>query len=168
MSVSGEGYRRSDRHKKARRRTGAARRSVPSRPIVEPAPRMRVHEVQRKHALKRRLAIGAGALAVLVLAAVVYGLLWFRSLDRRVSKAALADTKLQQALDQPKKEHLEPFTVLITGSDARPRDTASRADTIIVARVDPKAKKVWLLSIPRDLRAEIPGHGVGKINAAKF
>lgn len=168
MSVSGEGYRRSDRHKKARRRTGSARRAVPPRPIVEPAPRMRVHEVQRKHALKRRLAIGAGVLAVLMLAAAAYGLLWFRSLDRRISKAALADTKLQQALDQPKKEHLEPFTVLITGSDARPRDTASRADTIIVARVDPKAKKVWLLSIPRDMRAEIPGHGVGKINAAKF
>lgn len=129
---------------------------------------MRVHEVQRKRALKRRLAIAAGVLALIMLGVAAYGLIWFRSLDRRISKAALADTKLQQALDKPKQDHLEPFTVLITGSDARPRDTASRADTIIVARIDPKAKKVWLLSIPRDMRAEIPGHGVGKINAAKF
>lgn len=129
---------------------------------------MRVHEMQRKHALQRRLAIAGAALAVIVLGAAASGWVWFKSLDRRISKAALSDTKLQQALDQSKKDHLEPFTVLITGSDARPRDTASRADTIIVARIDPKAKRVWLLSIPRDLRAEIPGYGVAKINAAKF
>ncbi len=37
---------------------------------------------------------------------------------------------------------------------------------MILAKIDPKTKQVWMLSIPRDTRAEIEGHGVGKINSA--
>ena len=33
-------------------------------------------------------------------------------------------------------------------------------------RVDPARQQIAELSIPRDLRAEIPGHGADKINAA--
>jgi LCP family protein required for cell wall assembly len=68
----------------------------------------------------------------------------------------------------PVKEPKEPFTVLLVGDDRRPGETAARADTIIVARIDPEQKLVWLLSIPRDTRAEIPDHGVNKINASAF
>lgn len=39
-------------------------------------------------------------------------------------------------------------------------------DTMLLIRFDPQAKKVSLLSVPRDTRTEIPGHGVTKINAA--
>jgi LCP family protein required for cell wall assembly len=60
----------------------------------------------------------------------------------------------------------EPYTVLLLGADYRPQETSWRADTIILAKVDPQEKKVWMLSIPRDTRVEIPGHGVAKINTA--
>lgn len=40
------------------------------------------------------------------------------------------------------------------------------ADTIMVASIDPKNKKIALLSIPRDLYVKIPGYGDGKINTA--
>lgn len=39
-------------------------------------------------------------------------------------------------------------------------------DTMLLLRFTPATKKVVLLSIPRDTRVEIPGHGVSKINAA--
>jgi len=42
----------------------------------------------------------------------------------------------------------------------------SRTDTLIAASVDPATHRVYLLSIPRDTRAPIPGHGTDKINAA--
>ncbi|MDA6584270.1 LCP family protein, partial [Escherichia coli] len=58
------------------------------------------------------------------------------------------------------------------GSDARegwePVDEyndGERSDSIMVARVDEKAQKVSILSIPRDLRVKIDGHGYGKINS---
>lgn len=41
-----------------------------------------------------------------------------------------------------------------------------RTDTMILARLDPHTNQVRLLSIPRDTRVMIPGHGHVKINAA--
>jgi LCP family protein required for cell wall assembly len=42
----------------------------------------------------------------------------------------------------------------------------SRTDTLIAASFDPGSRHVYLLSIPRDTRAQIPKHGTDKINAA--
>ncbi len=41
-----------------------------------------------------------------------------------------------------------------------------RSDTILLAHFNPDQKKVNVLSIPRDTRTEIPGHGEHKINVA--
>jgi len=63
----------------------------------------------------------------------------------------------------------EPFAgksivrVLIMGSDTRPHDVG-RADTLMVLLVNPRIPRAALISIPRDLRVEIPGRGVDKIN----
>jgi len=55
-----------------------------------------------------------------------------------------------------------------TVSDQNPNIVypVSRTDTLIAVSFDPAAGQVHLLSIPRDTRAAIPGHGTDKINAA--
>lgn len=40
------------------------------------------------------------------------------------------------------------------------------SDTMLLLRFNPETKRLIVLSIPRDTRTEIPGHGVTKINAA--
>ncbi|MBW4612505.1 MAG: LCP family protein [Desmonostoc vinosum HA7617-LM4] len=40
------------------------------------------------------------------------------------------------------------------------------ADVILLAKFDPETKKMVMLSVPRDTRTEIEGHGIKKINAA--
>jgi LCP family protein required for cell wall assembly len=65
-------------------------------------------------------------------------------------------------------------TILVLGSDARPKGTkeaganvigqASRSDSIMLMRVGGGASAT--LSIPRDTVVDIPGHGRNKINAA--
>ncbi|TMK66288.1 MAG: LytR family transcriptional regulator, partial [Actinobacteria bacterium] len=40
------------------------------------------------------------------------------------------------------------------------------SDSIMLVRTDPGKHRIAYLSIPRDLRVEIPGHGTDKINAA--
>jgi LCP family protein required for cell wall assembly len=40
------------------------------------------------------------------------------------------------------------------------------ADTIMVVHTDPNLKKAIILSFPRDLWVQIPGHGYGKINSS--
>jgi polyisoprenyl-teichoic acid--peptidoglycan teichoic acid transferase len=65
----------------------------------------------------------------------------------------------------------KPQTIMLIGSDARAKGASGygggqRSDTIILIRLDPSKKATALLSIPRDLKVSIPGHGVGKINEA--
>ncbi|HEX8158253.1 MAG TPA: LCP family protein [Solirubrobacteraceae bacterium] len=62
-----------------------------------------------------------------------------------------------------------PQTILVLGSDRRYGDDKgipARSDTIIVVRLDPDKNATAILSIPRDLRVQIPGHGMDKINVA--
>jgi LCP family protein required for cell wall assembly len=63
-----------------------------------------------------------------------------------------------------------PRTLLLLGSDQRYADKVAglkpRSDTILLVRINPKTDTISVLSIPRDLKADIPGYGSDKINAA--
>ena len=62
----------------------------------------------------------------------------------------------------------KPQTLLLVGSDRRFGDARgdARSDTMMLVRLDPKSNATTVLSIPRDLRVTIPGHGIDKINSA--
>lgn len=55
----------------------------------------------------------------------------------------------------------KPFSVLMLGIDTGEfgRSDVGRSDTLLVATVNPNEKKTTLLSVPRDTRTEIVGHG---------
>jgi LCP family protein required for cell wall assembly len=46
------------------------------------------------------------------------------------------------------------------------RSTDEHSDSLMVLHTDPKSHRLVFLSLPRDLRATIPGYGSSKINAA--
>lgn len=58
--------------------------------------------------------------------------------------------------------------ILVLGCDKRPQEEGveSRSDTIILVHADPDEDFLSVLSLPRDLRVEVPGHGTQKLNAA--
>lgn len=58
-----------------------------------------------------------------------------------------------------------PIHVVLMGSDTRGGERG-RSDVLMVAHVNSARDKVYLVSFPRDLYVEIPGHGKNKINAA--
>ncbi len=58
------------------------------------------------------------------------------------------------------------FSVLLLGIDARPGQITGRTDTMVVATVNPRLRRITLLSVPRDTRVHMTGYGVQKINAA--
>jgi LCP family protein required for cell wall assembly len=62
----------------------------------------------------------------------------------------------------------EPQTILILGSDKRPEfgEKFGRSDTTILLRLDNNHNLISVMSIPRDLKTEIPGFGTAKFNAA--
>lgn len=55
--------------------------------------------------------------------------------------------------------------ILVLGVDERP-DDIGRSDTIFVVTINPKTQDLAVISIPRDTRVKIPGHGEDKINHA--
>lgn len=85
------------------------------------------------------------------------------------------DDKLRDTLVET-KDPGDPFYMLLLGIDkdeerAESKDygedySAYRTDTIILARVDPRDKKVTLISIPRDTLVDMGTNGKQKINAA--
>ena len=56
------------------------------------------------------------------------------------------------------------INMLIVGCDET--ENQGRADTIVLLSISPKTKNVLILSIPRDIRVEIPERGMDKINHA--
>ncbi|QSB14962.1 LCP family protein [Natronosporangium hydrolyticum] len=61
-----------------------------------------------------------------------------------------------------------PLNYLVVGTDQRPDNPgqAAFADAIVVVHIPAGLREAYLVSIPRDLRVDIPGHGTDKINAA--
>lgn len=65
----------------------------------------------------------------------------------------------------------QPYYMLLVGTDkswdrVEAGETTYRTDSIILARVDPLAAKLTLISIQRDTKVELEGYGTQKINAA--
>jgi LCP family protein required for cell wall assembly len=59
-------------------------------------------------------------------------------------------------------DRLDPDDPVTNGRE----DLGVLSDTIMLLRVDPDSNQAQLLSFPRDLYVDIPGHGEGKINSA--
>ena len=109
-----------------------------------------------------------GALVVIVASAAATAVAAFHQVDRLVSAISnhpLTLPGLAQA--DPGK----PQTILLVGSDkrakgARDHAAGSRSDTMILMRLDADEGAIRLMSLPRDLKVQIPGHGTDKINAS--
>jgi len=137
----------------------------PRPPGAPPAPSRRPPRRPRRRIRLRRLItfLVLGVLLALVLW-VGYGYSQFRgSLD-----------DANQRIDEPTRAALTPggsllsdaSTTLVLGSDHRPDGGSGRSDSILLVRVDPARNRITQLSIPRDLRVTIPGHGDDRINVA--
>ena len=121
----------------------------------------------RRRWVKRVLIL----LVLLLVLALVWGILGYLSFrsgvkeaNERLPRSARAALTAQQGMLLS-----NPSTILVLGIDeggARGRTGSSRSDAIILVRSDPDEGRLALLSIPRDLRVQIPGRGTDKVNAA--
>ena len=118
----------------------------------------------------RKLKIFAGVLSVLILLAGAAIAWWMLDTNSKLRNGL--DANIQSALVQVAPS--DPFYMLLLGVDKDEgraenwgdSDANFRADTIILARVDPKNKKITLISIPRDTLVDLGEHGKQKINSA--
>jgi LCP family protein required for cell wall assembly len=146
-------------------RGGRARGKVPSLPPVEgKRPRGSGFSLRPNKRWLRWIPVVIGVFLVFVLVWALASYFQFR--DGVSAANNRLDRKTAQALDD---QHGGASDILLLGTDhARlaGRESANRTDSITLVRVDPGRHRLVYLSIPRDLRAEIPGYGTTKINAA--
>jgi LCP family protein required for cell wall assembly len=128
---------------------------------------------ERKHFRHRWQWILLGVF-VLLAAAGGYGLYYYYSLQGDVQED-LGETVV------PRENRADPFNVLLVGSDSRAGLTdeqklelgagdldggGQRADTLIVAHIDPETSKVTMVQFPRDLWVPVKGGKEDRINSA--
>jgi polyisoprenyl-teichoic acid--peptidoglycan teichoic acid transferase len=93
-------------------------------------------------------------------------LLYIGSIAHALSHNDRLRNKVERALAQTHGG--EPENILIVGSDKRASEPGDpgRSDTTLLLRLDPDRNAIAVMSIPRDLKVEIPGYGTTKFNAA--
>jgi polyisoprenyl-teichoic acid--peptidoglycan teichoic acid transferase len=111
------------------------------------------------------------ALLGLVLLTIVWGVLGYLSFASGVDDANdRLPRRAESRLSRDSGSVLsDAQTILVIGTDggrAPGRQDARRSDSLLLVRTEPSRHRLSYLSIPRDLRVDIPGYGSAKINAA--
>jgi LCP family protein required for cell wall assembly len=140
----------------------------PSRSGRSPAGRPAKKRGRRKDPLWARLTLIFGAVLMLTSGVAIVG-------SKALISQATGNIAQRNLLGDAGKSSAEgganlegSIDMLLLGVDARERWAADdvRADTIIVLHIPATHDQAYLISIPRDTEAHIPGHGTAKINAA--
>ena len=144
--------------------TSSARRDDKGSSYRGPGARRRLKNIS----WRRWLPIG---FVTFLLLFVLWGFLSYFSVRSGISAAnARLDPNARAALTHQGGLVLQhSTTILVLGtdnSDVGGRTGDQHSDSIMLVRTDPSHHKLFYLSIPRDVRAPIPGHGEQKINAA--
>ena len=150
------------RHKPLREERRASTDGSGDYPQAQPTRKPRRRWVKR----------GLIALFLLLLLGVVWGVLGYLAFRGGVQDANERLPRGARAALAPQNGLLvtNPTNILVLGVDeggVRGRGGGARSDAILVIRSDPDEGRMAQLSIPRDLRVQIPGRGgFDKINAA--
>jgi LCP family protein required for cell wall assembly len=144
--------------------SGWAPKKPPPNGDGEPAPKPRRFWWRFTLASLLIVAISAAATATSVLLYI----------DSIAEAIAPQNNKIQKKLNRflADAESGGPETFLLVGSDKRAgaefAEDQGRSDTTMLIRLDPDKQLISMMSIPRDLKVEIPDVGTGKFNEAYF
>ncbi|HLO83792.1 MAG TPA: LCP family protein [Nostocaceae cyanobacterium] len=135
-------------------------------------------------------AVGMGGIAMVSgMAGALLAVSWdstpLQQADLSPQEAAVFDSDRISGDGLQFSQLTRPVNILVMGMSVLPQDVQNPptdsqnlgyhpqinsfdglADVMLLIKFDPETKKIVMLSIPRDTRTEIEGHGVKKINAA--
>lgn len=108
---------------------------------------------------------------ILAILLAIFGLVYgaYRYLHQAASRVFISSSSSKSVSNQPwLASHLDsktPFSVLFLGYGGGTHDGGELTDSMLLVRVDPSLKTIFLISIPRDIWLTLPT-GLSKINAA--
>ncbi len=112
------------------------------------------------------LKVTLSIIAVLIIAVAATGIYAANKAKTTVNTMQKDSDSIDKKQSATKVKDQEKLNVLLLGVDQR-EDDAGRSDALMVMSLDPANNSMKLISIPRDSRTEIVGHGTtDKINHA--
>jgi LCP family protein required for cell wall assembly len=130
-------------------------------------------DVIRRPTLRRRRPWLVGALlglALVVVGAMAAAALYVGSIDQAVTSNLQVGEDLPPEVPEdddeeprPPKVSTDAVNYVIMGADT---GSAGRSDVLMVAHLAADRQSAALISFPRDMWVDVPGHGKNKINAA--
>jgi LCP family protein required for cell wall assembly len=138
-------------------------------PTAAPRPSRRRRGRRRLHGWRLALLVFTCLVLIALLAAGLWAFFAWRTVDKAVSlaNARVKSTTRAQLTPDDGSLFSHPTTILVLGVDKRTNDPG-RSDSIMLLRSNPATHTFSQLSIARDMRVAVPGHGVGKINTGYF
>ncbi|ASA23577.1 LCP family protein [Paenibacillus donghaensis] len=105
----------------------------------------------------------ARALLILLLVAILAGLgyggyLWWKL------EHGVFNTDAGGSIDPAQSASVKPLTILLLGTDNRPKHASNLTDVIMVASLNPDTKSATVVSLPRDTLVQLSGYKQTKIN----
>jgi len=125
---------------------------------------------RRERRRNRKVLVAALVLLLVPVLAVGGYLVWLNQIvSNNVKQAVLlpdGDKPTNQAGQVVPQPAGNGTNYLLIGNDARPGDTGSRSDVMVLVHVPEDRRNVSLIHFPRDLWVPIPGKKDAKLNAA--
>ena len=131
-------------------------------------PQPKVRRPRRRWSWRRRILVGLLVLIVVLIVWAVAGFLAFRSGVKAANSRLPVDVRSTLRKDNGALLN-NASNILLLGTDHMNNDqriSDFHSDSIMLLRIDPSRHRLVYLSVPRDLRVPIPGHGLDKVNAA--
>ncbi|MFP7171672.1 LCP family protein [Terribacillus sp. 7520-G] len=126
-------------------------------------------EKKRHKERKQRRRIGRYIILILLVIVIGAGTFLFltaRDVKQTVDGIQKDSAAIDEGVTSEKIKNKERINILLLGIDEREFDSG-RSDALLLMSLDPDSESMDLVSIPRDTRTEIIGHGtVDKINHA--
>lgn len=126
---------------------------------------------KKKKKRKKKVLFIAVPILVIIAAVMVGGLLVFNNMLGQMNyvestdKAQISTAKGINGLIPNKLDRVVNI-LLIGEEDMADNTNEGRSDSMILASINPKTKKLMITSLMRDMYVDIPGHGKDKLNAA--
>jgi len=104
------------------------------------------------------------AILILIIIAVLVVVGYFTYLYLKLDRGVL-DTGVDKPVAPEQSAKVKPLTMLLLGTDNRPKHPSSLTDVIMVVSLNPVTNSATVVSLPRDTYVELDGYKKDKINA---
>ncbi|OBZ19127.1 transcriptional regulator [Bacillus sp. FJAT-27264] len=121
-------------------------------------------KASKKKAKKRGLWARLGRLLLVILIVAIVGGLGYGGYLYWKLEHGILDTGIDKPVPPEQSATVKPLTILLLGTDSRPKHESFLTDVIMVASLNPETKSATVVSLPRDTYVELDGYKKTKIN----